>query len=48
MMFRKALIADGLSRSRAALVEKSTSGDGSWRVAGYCGAKGICDTPILE
>src|SRR5215218_5177581 len=41
MMLRKALIAAGLRRSRSAFVERSTSGDGSYRVAGYRGARAM-------
>src|SRR5262249_7282577 len=41
MMLRKALIAAGLRRSRSAFVERSTSGDGSYRVAGYQGDRAM-------
>src|SRR5262249_47233495 len=48
MMLKKALIAAGLRRSRSDFVERSTSGDGSYRVAGYRGARAMCYPPISE
>src|SRR5262245_10590303 len=48
MMLKKTLIAAGLRRSRSDFVERSTSGEGSYRVAGYRGARVISHPPISE
>src|SRR5262249_1281164 len=48
MMLKKALIAAGLRRSRSDFVERSTRGAGSYRVAGYRGARVISRPPISE